>query len=95
METRLSYHRKLVTVSNLPATRFGDTVTLPMQICGWEQISSDEIWGHDYVTVAICGWEQLSSDEIWGHDYVTIASLWLRATYHWGHDSVIIASLWL
>ena len=32
--TRFRYHRKLVAVSKLPATRFGDTITLPLQAYG-------------------------------------------------------------
>ena len=32
--TRLRYHRKLAAASNSPATRFGNTITLPSQACG-------------------------------------------------------------
>ena len=61
--TRLRYHRKLVAVSNIPATRFGDTITLPSQACGCEQLTNDVVWGHDYVTIAsLCGCEQLTSE---------------------------------
>ena len=61
--TRLRYHRKLVAVSNIPATRCGDTITLPSQACGCEQLTNDEVWGHDYVTIAsLCGCEQLTSE---------------------------------
>ena len=96
--TRLRYHRKFVAVSNLPVTRFGDTITLPWQVivtvssipakrfgdtiplpsqaCGCEQLTTDEVWGHDYVTIASLCWFTCS-EEAWGHDDVTIASLWL------------------
>ena len=90
--TRLRYHRKLVSVSNLrlryhgklvagsklPATRFGDTITLPSQACGCEQHTSDEVWGtrlrYHRKLVAL---SNLQTTKVWGHDYVTIASLWV------------------
>ena len=71
--TRFRYHRKFVAVSDLPATRAGDTIhdyrklvaanilpvtksedtiTLPSQACGCQQLTSDEICGHDYITIA-------------------------------------------
>ena len=78
------YHRKLVAVSNLPATRFGDTITLPSQACGCEHLTSDEVWSHEnvyYVAIASLWMRATISDEVREHGYVTIASLWLRATY--------------
>ena len=72
------YHRKLVAVCNLLATRFGDTITLPSQACGCEQLEAATGFGD---TIALpsqaCRCEQLASDEVWGHVYVTITSLWL------------------
>ena len=76
------YTHKLVAVINLPATRFGDTITLSSQACGCEQLTSGERFG-DTITPPshTCACEQFTSDEVWGHDYVTIASLWLGTTY--------------
>ena len=78
-------------VSNLPATRFGVTITLSSQACGCEQLTSDEVCGHDddYVTIASFCWHELTSDEVWRYDYVTITSLWLSATCG---DTIIFSS---
>ena len=91
--TRLRYHRELVAERNLPTTRFGDTITLPSQACGCDQLTSNKVWEHNYVTIAqlvavsnlqttrfgdtIMLQSRACGDEVWGHDYVTIASLWL------------------
>ena len=54
--TRLRYHRKLVAVSKLTATSFEDTTTLPSHhrklVAVSNLITSDEVRGHDYVTIA-------------------------------------------
>ena len=42
-------------MSTLPTKRFGDTNMLPSQACGCEQLTSEEVWGHDYHTMA-CLW---------------------------------------
>ena len=68
--TRLPYYRTPVALSGFPTTRFGDTITFSSQAC-------DEVWRHDYVTIAACGCEQLPSDAVSGNNYITIASLLL------------------
>ena len=86
--TRLRYLRRLVAVNYLPAKMFGDTIAIPSQACGCEQLTSDDVWGHDCVTISgvlfgdtialpsqACDCEQLTSEDVWGHDCVTIASL--------------------
>ena len=39
-------------MNNLPAKGFEDTITLPSQACGCEQLTGEKLWGHDYVTIA-------------------------------------------
>ena len=66
----------------------GDTMALESHVCGCEQLTSDDVWGHDCVTISgvlfgdtialpsqACDCEQLTSEDVWGHDCVTIASL--------------------
>ena len=60
----------------------GTRIASPSEACGGEQLASDVVWGHDYVTIASLWLGASYSDAFCGHDYVTIASLWLRATYH-------------
>ena len=59
------FHRQLVAVSNLPATRFVGTITLASQACCCQQLTNDEIAGHDddYVSIANFLLDQLTSDE--------------------------------
>ena len=72
-----------MTVSSLPITWFGDTSTLSPQACGCEQHTSDEIWGHDSVTIAsLWLWATYQRREL-GTRFMTIASLWLRIFYQW------------
>ena len=65
LRTQLQIHRKLVTVSN------GKTITLPSQACGYEQLSSDEVYGQRCPLQCRCsGGTQLS----YHHKRVAVSS---------------------
>ena len=68
-----------MAVSILPATGILGTIALVFQPCCCEQLTNDEVRGHDdeYDIIAIFYSDQLTSDEVWGNDYVIIASLWM------------------
>ena len=89
-----------MAASNLPTTRFGDTITLALRACGCEQLTSDEVWGHDYATIASL-WLRATYQRRGLRTHTITLPLQacsceqVSSDEVWGHDYVTIAGLWL
>ena len=79
LRSRLRYHRKLVAVSKILATRFEDTIELPSQACGLgillrchrklvavSTLPATRFGDTITLPSQACGCEQLTSDELLG-----------------------------
>ena len=97
--TRLRYLRRLVAVNYLPAKMFGDTIAIPSQACGCEQLLGERCLGtrlhynHKFVTVSNSPAKTFGTRLCYHRRLVAVN--YLLAKMLGGTNCVTIARLWL